>query len=288
MSTGYKLEPLLCKLVGKVDLLETEYNPCPKSDFKVDATLGGLIYSWSSDKFETISTQVAQIDTSADNIKLSIKDGISDCELVEYFNVKYKPRPVYPEFIVSSGIYVGDTISLVDVSVDRPELFDWSSSASVLIVPSKSNENIIGPDGKTYPSEREVRFIVPDTGIYTITERSLRNGCFISVDKTIQAKYKDPNEKEPYALAPSIESLVVAPVPVPAGQNANAFLKVKTKDPIYLSVIDLTGIEVFSTVISGSLSYNIPLALARLTSGVYVVKLETELETLTYKIVIAK
>lgn len=288
LSTGYKLEPLLCKLVGKVDLLETEYNPCPKSNFKVDATLGGLIYSWSSDKFETISTQVAQIDTSADNIKLSIKDGISDCELVEYFNVKYKPRPVYPEFIVSSGIYVGDTISLVDVSVDRPELFDWSSSASVLIVPSKSNENIVGPDGKTYPSEREVRFIVPDTGIYTITERSLRNGCFISVDKTIQAQYKDPNEKEPYALAPSIESLVVAPVPVPAGQNSNAFLKVKTKDPIYLSVLNLEGVEVFSTVISGSLSYNIPLSLAKLTSGVYVVKLETELETLTYKIVVGK
>lgn len=288
LSNGYRLDPLLCKLVGKVDLIDSVYHPCPKSKFKVDATLEGLVYKWSSDKFDTIRTQVAQIDTSAENIKLSIKDGISNCELVEYFNVRYKPNPVYPEFIVSSGIYVGDTISLVDISVDRPDTLDWSSSASVLIVPSKTTGNIIGPDGKTYPSDREVRFIVPDTGVYTITERSIRNGCFISVDKTIQAEYKDPNDKDPYALAPSIESLVVHPVPVPAGQDANAFLKVKTKEPIYLSVLDLTGIEVFSTVISGKLNYNVPLILSELSSGFYIVKLETALETLSYKIVIGR
>ena len=298
LSQNYRLQPLLCKLVERnadadpnnnIDLIAPKYEPCPKSQFKVDATLEGLNYAWTSTMFPTITTQVAQIDTNA-MVTLTMTDDISDCELIETFEVAYKPRAAQPEFIVSSDIYVGDTISLVDISINKlaPTDYDWSSSALVNIVPIKGDISapIIGPDGKTYSGGRELRFTVPDTGKYIITQRTLRDGCFISVDKEIVAKYKDPGVTNPYVLAPTVESLVVYPVPSPQGQDANTFLKVSTKEPIYLSIVNSTGTEMYSKVISGSLNYNVPLPISELPSGIYIVRLETELETLSYKFVI--
>jgi hypothetical protein len=288
LSPNYRLDPLLCKLVEKkVDLIADTYNPCPKSQFKVDATLEGLKYEWTSDKFSTITTQVAQIDTSA-NVKLTITDGFSDCKLEETFEVIYKNKPIYPEFIVSSEIYVADTITLVDVSETRPESYDWSSTDKVNIISVTSATNIVGPDGKTYPNGREVKFTVPDTGVYIITQRSKRDGCFISVDKEIEAKYKDPNAKNPYALVPTIEGLVVFPVPVPKGKNANAFIKTTTKDPVYLTVINDMGLEVFTYVIEGSLTYNIALPTDNLIDGIYILRMETETDAISYKFYINK
>jgi hypothetical protein len=284
----YTVKSLLCKLHERgIDLLAPSFNPCPKSDFKMDAVLDGLIYKWSSPQMkDTIRTRIAAVDSSA-FVTLEISDQFG-CKHTETIDVVYKMKPVQPEFIVSSSNYVGDTIVLIDVAQPVPTSYDWNSSDAITIVYSgDAGSGIKGPDGKIYPAGREVRFIVPDTGVYTIEQRSLREGCFVKLTKDVKASFKDPGHKDPYALSPGINDLIVYPSPATKGSKVNAFIKTTTKDEVELEVLDIeTGTTLFNSVISGKLNYNVPVDVSNLSAGTYLVRLKTSSSNITYKLVI--
>lgn len=285
-SNIYTIKSLLCKLkeVG-VDLIGDLYEPCPQSQFELDAQLEGLHYSWTAPEFENpITTKVARIDASA-HVTLTLKDDFG-CELKETFEVKYKEKPEDPIFIVSTNTFVSDTIVLVDVSTERLQQYDWSSSDGLSIVSANELATFKGPDGKDYPVGREVRFIAPDTGTYMMTQRSIRNGCFVKLDKEIHVTYKTPGQDNPNVLDPGENNLYVYPSPFLSADGANIFIETAGEGETKVEVFDLLGVSYYKTYVSGKKSYNIPIKKNDLNPGFYMVKVETGTSSMTYKFVV--
>lgn len=282
-SDLYTVQSLLCLLKDKkISLLEDFYDPCPLSQFTIDAQLDGLTYNWTSlnGEFDTIKTRIASIDTSA-FVTLRLEDPFG-CVHEEEFEVAYKDKPQDPNFIISSNTFVADTIVIIDVSPVLPVQHDWSSTDALFIIPP-TGDAILGPDGKSYPAGRYVSFIAPDTGDYTITQRSIRDGCFVEADKEFEVTFKDPNQENPFELSLGVNSLSIYPSPVSKGQPASIFLSTTNNSEVFVSVIDLLGNEIFFDVYEGSMNYNIPVTTTALVPGMYILKVETVSTVLTQK-----
>lgn len=288
-SSIYTLESLLCRLkASNIDLIGNLYEPCPGSQFKVDAQLEGLNYFWSAPQFgnDTIKTQLAQIDTSA-QVTLRLTDNFG-CVHEEQFEVKYKPKPQDPIYIVSTNTFVSDTIVLVDISSTRPSQYDWSSSDGLDIVSTSTTGSFTGPDGKVYPGGREVRFIAPDTGNYIMTQRSIRDGCFVSLDKEINVTHKIPGQPAPYAPDPGINNLYVYPSPFLSEIGGNMFISTTGEEEIEIEIIDMLGIKYYYAILSGKKKYNIPIGADDLPGNgkVYVLRMNTGYASFSYKFIV--
>lgn len=283
-SNIYTVKSLLCMLMDVgVDLIGDLYEPCPQSQFKLDAQLEGLQYSWSAPEFDsTLTTRIAQIDKSA-HVTLTLKDDFG-CELKETFEVKYKEKPEDPIFIVSTNTFVSDTIVLVDVSTTRLDQYDWSSSDGLSIVSAGELATFKGPDGKDYPVGREVRFVAPDTGTYVMTQRSIRDGCFVKLDKEIHVTHKIPGQGNPNVLDPGENNLYVHPSPFLSSEGANIFIETAGEGETEVLILDGLGRTLLTWNVSGKKSYNIPIPKGKLNQGFYIVKVVTVSSSMTFKI----
>ena len=289
LSDLYIVQSLLCRLIdNNVNLIEDYYDPCPESNFTIDAQLEGLTYKWypANQEFDTITSQVALIAESAD-MTLEISDDFG-CTHTETFEVDYKPRPLEPNFIVSSQNYVSDTLVLIDVSGNEYQSYDWSSTDGLSIASYGEVENTLeGPDGKLYPTGYEVRFIAPDTGTYTITQRSMLNDCFVSMDKEISVSYKDPDVKDPYSLNPGKTTFEVSPSPIQKDSEVTLNITSTSEDEIFVEIRDVNGSVVGDRAsFSGAKSYEVTMSTFGLQSGAYIFKLTTPSSVLVYKIIV--
>ncbi|MDB5273135.1 MAG: large protein [Chitinophagaceae bacterium] len=263
-SVSYTLLPILCQLAASnpaLHILDPLYTPCPGPPFVLDPGLDeGLHYSWKSDAWDyTLTTRKASMTDSAPNLVLNVTDDFG-CALTSQTDVIYKLRPIDPDFIVSSQVYTNDTIVMVDVSLPVPTEYTWNSTPSgVTILRSGAADTLVGDDGNVYPKNtRYVEFILPDSGKYTITQKSLRNGCFVELSKDIVATGKDPNNKKPYFIAPEIVSLSAFPNPS-NGTGVQATLKMSDKEAVTLSLVSSDGVVLWSAELSGKTSYVVPL-----------------------------
>jgi len=182
---------------------------------------------------------------------------------------------------------VSDTIIIIDVSDELPTEYDWSSSDAIAVVPQDSLPNtIIGPDGKTYPEERFVGIIVPEEGLYTVTQRSIRGDCFVSVQKEINVTYKDSGVENPYSLSLEVKSLKVFPSPVEQGEDVVIRFTTTDKEPVEVSLINLSGQVMYSEIYLGKKRYSLNLKTDGLIEGTYILKLKTKTSILTARILI--
>ncbi len=299
-SDSKKTNSLLCDLVElmekgtvNVKILEEEYKPCPGPLFYLDGRLGGaegLIYTWTANEWKDPKDGkiISFKDTSATGVKLSIKDD-ENCELIQNTKVTFKPRPNNPDFIVSNTVYANDTIVMVDVSMPAPTSYQWATSAGVTIIASGNNDdNFVGDDGVTYPKGRYVQFVLPDSGQFTVTQKSYRDGCFVQMDKTLNAGPKNPDDKKPYFVAGEVESFVVYPNPVGSSDDINALIKVASKDAVQLEILNATGVSLYQKELSGRTAYNVPLPdyLFMGDATFYVAKLTTNEQVIVFKILV--
>lgn len=287
-SSLYTLESLLCLLTDNgLDLLsDTGYAPCPLSNFEVDAQLAGLTYKWYPEalQFDTIRTQVAQIDSTS-QMTLEIADNFG-CVHVETFEVDYKPTPQTPEFLVSSNTFVSDTILIIDISEVQPTEYHWNSTDGLFIIEDTTEEAIVGPDGNEYPPGRFVQVILPDSGQFEITQTSLREGCFVSITKTLDVTFKDPDAEDPYELAVGVNSLSVYPNPAVQGELFTAFIETTNDELVEVFVYDTQGREMFYEVLAGKTDYRVEFETTGLPPDVYIFKLQTVSTVLNYKVTI--
>lgn len=287
-SSLYTLESLLCLLTDNgLDLLsDTGYTPCPLSNFEVDAQLAGLTYKWYPEalQFDTIRTQVAQIDSSG-QMTLEIADNFG-CVHVETFEVDYKPTPQTPQFLVSSNTFVSDTILIIDISEVQPTEYLWNSTSGLFIIEDTTDGAIIGPDGNEYPPGRFVQVILPDSGQFEITQTSLREGCFVSITKTLDVTFKDPDAENPYELAVGVNSLSVYPNPAIQGDVFTAFIETTSDELVEVFVYDTQGREMFYEVLAGDTDYRVEVETTGLPPDVYIFKLQTVSTVLNYKVTV--
>lgn len=290
-SASYKVQPLLCQLAASnppIQILDPLYTPCPGPAFVLDAGLDeGLTYKWKSDAWDdTIRTKKASMTESAPNLKLFVSDDFG-CTLNRSTNVVFKARPINPDFIVSSEVYAGDTIVLVDISLPVPTEYTWFSSPGVTILRGGTVDSLNGDDGNVYPvGTRFIEFILPDSGSYNITQKSLRDGCKVELKKDLNAKPKNPNDDKPYFVAPEIQSLSAYPNPS-KGTGVVANVKVASKGEVTLYVIDNQGAILSTIELSGKTTYNVTLPDIQ-TAGMYHLKLVAGEKQIVFKLIVTK
>ena len=231
------------------------------------------------------------------NLTLQVQDNFG-CTLTRTTDVIFKAKPIDPNFIISSNVYAGDTVVLVDISLPVPDTYTWYSSRGVTVLRSSAtaSDSLIGEDGNVYPKGvRFIEFILPDSGKYSIRQTSLKDGCFVDQTKDLHAVDKNVNVTIPYYVAPIIESINAYPNPAAINQDVFVTINVATKDTVSLSLISIDGSELGTIKIAGKLDYNLQLlgtgsnALFKnsLAAGEYILKLVTHKnEGIVFKIII--
>ena len=209
----------------------------------------------------------------------------SDCTIEEDFQVAYKLKAQKPEFIISSNTFVSDTIIIIDISAVQAEKYEWSSSDGVTIVPP-TGDTIKGPDDKFYPTGRVIKMIAPEEGVFKITQTSIKEGCFVSVEKEIKVTFKDPDVENPHSLTKEITSLTVYPSPITKGDEGTIRFSTTNKEEVFVSLVDLTGSVFFEEIYSGKKRYTLSLSTIELPKAIYVLKLRTATTVLTARILI--
>ena len=296
-SNSFTLTPLLCQLANNpsAHILDPLYTPCPGPAFNLSGGLDtGLVYKWKASEWaDTVYAQKVAIKDTAEDLTLTIQDKFG-CSLVCTTNVLFKARPVSPDFIISSDVYIGDTITLVDVSQSQPTSYTWFSSPGVTVLSSGASSTIIGADGNVYPAgTRYIQFILPSAGNDSITETSIQDGCFVSLTKHLSATQKNPNAAKPYFVAPQVQSMSASPNPANANQDVTVSIVTTSTDLVTVSLYTATGGFLGEMDLSGSLSYNFvllgndgQLINTPLAAGLYLIKLQTDNETIVFKQVI--
>ena len=270
-STPYRAKTNLCNLKGKnVDFFSALYEPCSASDFSVEVPISGVNYSYTftKTKLPTITKQKAQIDTS-DVVDFEMKDN-STCSFKETFEVKFKPKPEQPNFVVTKDVNLGDTIVVVDISKSIITSYDWSIKGVGVIIDQTS---------------AFVKIVPEDTGRYQVTQRSLRNGCFVSLTKDIKVgEGKGGNILEFNAKN---NSLAAYPNPITIGQSVRNKVTTATKEECTVSLITLTGTVKNEIKLIGQTSYDVVFPIpANFVAGVYIIRLQTPSTVINQSIII--
>jgi Nitrous oxidase accessory protein len=302
LGTTFTPDPILCQLQNNpaIKIIEPRYTPCPGPDFNIDPTALDidLTYKWTAPSLTSpVNTKIIQIADTTENLTLQVKDNFG-CTLTRTTDVVFKAKPIDPNFIISSNVYAGDTVVLVDISFPVPDTYTWYSSPGVTVLRSSAtaSDSLIGEDGNVYPKGvRFIEFILPDSGSYSIRQTSLKDGCFVDQTKDLNAIDKNVNVPNPYYVAPIIESIYAYPNPAAANEDVFVTLSVATKDSVTLSLISIDGVELGNTKLGGRLDYNLqllgtagnPLFENNLAAGEYILKLVTaKNEGIVFKIII--
>jgi hypothetical protein len=302
LGNTYTPDPILCQLQNNpaIKVIEPKYTPCPGPDFNIEPTAldDDLIYQWTAPTLATpVTTKKIHIADTTKNLVLQVQDNFG-CTLTRTTDVIFKGKPIDPNFIVSSNVYAGDTIVLVDISLPVPDSYTWYSSPGVTVLRSSAiaKDSLIGEDGNVYPKGvRYIQFVLPDSGLYSIRQTSLRDGCFVDQTKQLTATDKNVNVTNPYFTAPAVENLYAYPNPAQVNQDVFVSVSVATKDPVTLSIISADGVELGTTTLSGKLDYNLKLLgtgsnqlfTNNLAAGEYILKLvTTKNEKIVFKIII--
>ncbi len=285
-------QPALCQLQNNkaITVIDPKYTPCPGPEFNIDPDLDEeLTFSWKASLWpDSVMTKKISVKDTTMDLTLHAFDTLG-CKLERVTDVIFKAKPIDPNFIVSSNVYAGDTIVLVDISMPVPTSYTWYSSPGVTVLKQDTipkDSVILGEDGKKYPKgTRFIQFILPDSGTYTIRQTSLRDGCFIDEKKDITATPKDPNIKNPYMPASTVETMYAYPNPSIKGQDVYISVVAASKDPMTLKLYNEAGTEVGTTTISGKLNYDLKLLgtdtgsnqlfANTLSPGMYIIKLIT-------------
>ena len=302
LSNIFKPTAVLCQLQNtpSIVVIEPLYTPCPGPNFNIDPALdAGLMYAWSAPAWglDTVRTKQVSIADTTMQLRLKASDKFG-CVLTRTTDVIFKAKPIDPNFIISSTVYAGDTIVLVDVSMPAPDTYTWYSSPGVMVLRSSdiAEDSLIGDDGNVYPKGvRFIQFIMPDSGSYSIRQTSIKDGCFVDQTRQLLATNKNPTVSFPYFVAPQIQNMYAYPNPSALGATVYTNITVADKNPITLTLTSADGSVVGTTELSGQLSYSIKLLgtgsnqlfVNNLASGIYILKLVTsEKDTIVFKVVV--
>ncbi|MDR1202098.1 MAG: SprB repeat-containing protein [Tannerellaceae bacterium] len=200
--------------------------------------------------------------------KLTITDS-NGCQATDEVTITTENQLISSEFVVSSQVFAGDTIVLVNISNPAPERIEWmvSESDSLQIVEK---------------TDDFVRVIFKETGYYTVGLKTYVGDCYQEDLKSISVA---PAGDKAYMLRESaIKAFQVSPNP----NNGvfNVFVELSKVYTIRIRIISIgSGTMLHDQKYDGSTIYTLPYNIA-LASGGYVILLETEAGQMTAKMII--
>lgn len=186
-------------------------------------------------------------------------------------HISRTPNIISSEFIMSSEVFKGDLVGLINISDPKPDSVFW-------IIPN--NPNIVITD----INKNTANLIFNETGIYSIGIRTWSGACDSVFTKKIQVLEPQNFNNSSDLRTPYIKIFTVAPSPN-TGQFA-VKIGLDEAGDIRLRLINFSSNQVFNDRSEKGLKDYSLQYLVNVPPGLYVLMLETAKGSRLYKIII--
>ena len=226
-------------------------------------------YNWTgSNSFRSTDAQVT-LDKEG-LYKLTVTNP-AGCTASDEINIKIQNVDISSEIVVSSQVFVNDTIVIVNISTPDPERQEW-------LFPESDSLKIVEQ------SEHFAKVIFYELGQYTIGMRSYMGDCFQEVLKNITVINADENRDDLFGES-IIKEFVIAPNP--NSGTFNVTVELNKVSSIRLRLVNIeSGLTLHDRRLDGQELYQIPYNLV-LSPGVYILLLETPSGRMVQRMIIA-
>jgi len=245
---------------------------CKGQSLELDATIenSNAIYTWISDTGFSSSSPIVTLSDKG-NYTVSVSSN-GNCTQTSTIFVDVSDQEISAEFAVSSQVYAGETLILVDISFPIPDSMEW-------IIPDSAQ--ILKQD----KDEAEIVFATP--GEYEVGIITQRGSCTEIQTKKILVLAKDPTvtEEDTQGGKKLVEDFIIYPNPTSGEFTAQVDLT--DRGNISIKVFSFTNnMLIASENARGESSYTIPFNIANMPAGVYAVVLETPFGSTLRKIIV--
>lgn len=248
---------------------------CAEQDAFFDITIADATarYRWESDNGFT-STAPEVLLTQAGTYTASIET-LTGCTISDSVVITLSADEIDAQFAMSSQIFTGETLILVDISFPIPDTVEW-------LIPSGAT--LLEED----TDSAEIRF--DEAGEYQISMLTTKGSCTAIQTKKVlvldQDGLIDPEGTSDGPNAKQIEDFIL--YPNPSSGTFTADVKLTDRGSISIRVFSFANNLIMADEKrQGEVSYAIPFDLSGMPSGVYAVVLETPYGTSLRKIIIA-
>lgn len=245
---------------------------CEGQQLELDATVTDptATYLWSSDNGFTSSDSSVLL-TEKGNYSL-IVESQNGCTAQGTIFLDVSSEDISAEFAMSSQVFVGEPLILVDISYPLPERIDWILPEEATVVKSDTDE-------------AELVFSVP--GEYEIGIIAYRGPCTAQQTKKVLVLAKDGtvNEQAEEFNQKTVEDFIL--FPNPTNGQFNAQINLTERGNISIKVFSFANNALIASENArGESSYNILMDISGKPAGVYAVVLETPYGTSLRKLIL--
>ncbi|AYN03305.1 T9SS type A sorting domain-containing protein [Flavobacterium sp. 140616W15] len=240
---------------------------CNDQVLDLDATISDdkAQYSWSATNgFTSNQAKVSLTKAGTYTVKVTSALGcVGEDEII----IKTNQVAISSEFLLSSQAYSDEEVILINTSNPFGESTQWILPKGVSIVEQK---------------EKYITLKFDATGIYTIGLQQTQGDCFATYNKNITVEKRStlPNVG---TMSKFITDFIVTPNP--SNGNFKAIINLENNSTVNLRLFSTTGEFATQKKDSGKKKYEVDFNTS-LPSGMYILVLETEQQTLVKKIII--
>ncbi|OXA76116.1 Por secretion system C-terminal sorting domain-containing protein [Flavobacterium aquidurense] len=240
---------------------------CNDQILDLDAAIADINaqYSWTSTNGFTSNEAKASL-TKAGTYHVKVTSGLG-CIGKDEIVIKKSQAIISSEFLLSSQAYLDEEVILVNTSDPFGESTQWNIPNGVKIVEEKEKYIILKFD---------------EIGTYAIGLQQTQGECFAEYNKNITVEKRSTLPNAGSAPKFIIDFIVT---PNPSNGNFKAIINLENNSAINLRLFSTTGEFTTQKKDSGRKNYEVDFNTS-LQSGMYILVLETEQQTMVKKIII--
>jgi hypothetical protein len=251
--------------------IEDYYVLCEGGTFHLEPNETWTTYSWTGP--EGFESDQASVDvTLAGEYNLLVTDELN-CEAETGTLLEVSENALEADFIRISESFLYEPIVLVDLSVPVPDRIEW-------MIPEDRGIAINDQD------EISIELIFTELGDFEIGVRSFLSNCESTAYKTISIVESEGEASE--GGRESSLNVNVEIYPNPARDHLNLVVSAETRDPVLVELKDLQGNTFLSENLDGRLDYLVSWQIPDLTSGVYVLTIQSSKSVSSKRILVVK
>lgn len=227
-------------------------------------------YQWNDQNGNVIGTSPTITLSNAGAYSILITDS-KGCTATDSVTIKNSSEVLNPQFLLATHAYVESSVVLVNTSPKQPQAVEW-------LIPTDNNIQIIQKTADLL----ELKFL--STGLYEIGLKGIQNECVKTFYKKVIVEENTSGVILNSTKASNINEFTILPNP-----NNGVFkvlVGLEKEQPIKIRVIDMLSHEVFPTVLQPKATYFAVPFNTSLSSGVYIVILETGGEIMVKRIIV--
>jgi hypothetical protein len=242
---------------------------CLAQSLDVDATIldAKAQYSWTATNGFSASTPTVNL-SKAGIYAVKVTSGLG-CIGEDAIEIKTSNLAIQSEFLLSSQAYLDEEVILVNSSNPFGENTQWIIPEHVVIVEK---------------AEKFITLKFSKAGVYTIGLKQTQGDCYATYSKNISVEQRSAMPNATNTNTQFVNDFIVSPNPNDG--NFNAHINLENNSPINLRLFSYNGaFALIQKKDSGKKKYIVDFDV-KLATGVYVLVLETEQQTLVKKIII--